>query len=464
MNLVKVIEKLIVDVDQMKERFKEEDPISVFPSEYELRSSIYGIYRRGDTVAYTGNFIPIWLYSLIPHVRKTIMFIKPVEKKEDFANYCGIYPEELSEYIIKGEVVPILANDLGKYKEEVFGNFFKTLEKEDFPLIRAQLYEDLLLSRKYEERGESIDPYRAFEKETKERAKRYRSIIENATDEQKEIYNREVEKGLAPKLEKLPHFIAERTLWQELCGNRDNVRKIEEGLKSPLEAYLNARYWHYVVVPEVYARYGIIWLADGEDYEIKKREIQIALNSSSEIEKINFLYPKSIDDRKRVLEPLTKIIDGYYKEDFVKETMKKGLIESGKYYKNIPHNYSENVRILKEVSNSWNDVIWDFVYKEKGIKEIARYHLIHGAFVVPYAIQLKDFLTGQNPISEDELKGLIDNVIYLLKLPKKKEEMKKYAESYVGELIALIKGNEKIRNMPFSVVNVHNPEQKTVVQ
>jgi hypothetical protein len=67
-------------------------------------------------------------------------------------------------------------------------------------------------------------------------------------------YNGEVEKGLAPEFKKLPHFIAEKVVWQKLCKHPQNVKEIEKGLerKNPLEAYINARFWHYVVVPDVY--------------------------------------------------------------------------------------------------------------------------------------------------------------------------------------------------------------------
>jgi hypothetical protein len=51
----------------------------------------------------------------------------------------------------------------------------------------------------------------------------------------------------------------------------------------------------------MFIRYGITWLAGGEDYEIEDRGIKIGLNSSSKIEKIKFEYPTSIEDRKIIL-------------------------------------------------------------------------------------------------------------------------------------------------------------------
>ncbi|MBN1763180.1 MAG: hypothetical protein JW878_08940 [Methanomicrobia archaeon] len=456
MPLEDLIQSMVIDVNQAK--FQEGDPISVFPEKFELYEHIYGIYRRGDNKAYQGNFIPIWMYSLIPYCRKTIIYIRPTNDKKDFVNYCGVTPKELSNLVLKGDVVPILANHFEEYKNDVFEDFFITLKKEGFELIRAQLYEDLLIAS-----ANNVEPYLAFEQGVNILETKYETIIQGLPQNTLDEYSKEVEKGLAPELNKLPHFIAEKVSWQKLCGHPQNVVEIEKGLehRNPLEAYLNARFWHYIVVPDIYARYGISWLADGEDYEIEDRGIQVGLNSSSKIERIEFDYPTSIEDRKRILEPLSKLIDKYSKDELEKELRKKGLVSSERYYKSISRSYEENTKILQENAESWNDIIKDYVQKEKS-KEVARLHLLHGAYCAFYISQLKSFLSGEGLISDDELKGLIDNIAYLFKLPKRREERERYAQTYLGKLTALVKGNEKIRNMPFSVISVSNTVESTL--
>lgn len=460
MFLKEVIEGIVVDVEQISERgdFQEGDPISVFPKEYGLDESLYGYYRRGDDNAYEGNFIPIWMYSLFPYCNKTIIYIRPDRTEEDFLNYCGIRPKELADLVLKGEVVPILDNNFDGYREDVFGDFFSLLKKEGKELIRGQLYEDMMMPKKLNKEANKG----VFENEVKERAKKYQKYITDLPKGVIEDYNKEHKKGLAPTLENIPHFIAERVCWQELAGHTENVKKIEEGLegKDPLKAYINARFWHYVVVHDFYARNGIAWMAYEEDEKIKEENVKIALNSTSEIESIEFSYPKSIEDRKTPLRPLYKLIDDYRKEGFVEELKKKGIIKSEEYYKNIPKRYEETVEKLKEVSKSWNETVKSYVEKESK-KEIARLHFLHGAMCIPYVNSLKDFILGEGIITHEDLQDLAKSIFYLVKLPKRRKKRDVWAKSMIGGLQALVRQNEKVKNTPFSVINttMSNPKK-----
>lgn len=242
--------KSITDISKLK-RFTRDDPQSIFEQYYKL-GPLVTYFRRGDYLAYRDNFIPIWLYPIL--FDGVLMYIPPREE-EWLKQYYGINLDQLRRLIEAGLVIPLIGNNLDAYSKEVFGTFVRSLP-EDKPLIRAQLFEDCCLEGQF-----------AFGKRVQQKAKEYEDALGSADATLKSQYldRRKQNPTLMPELEKLPSWVAERVVWQELCveigklsPERRNIEAIEKAVHtSPLQSYIDARTLHYIVVPIVYARGGI---------------------------------------------------------------------------------------------------------------------------------------------------------------------------------------------------------------
>lgn len=448
MGLDDVIRSMLVDVGEISKRaeFRIDQPTSVFPKEYELgEKGFYGYYRRGDTSVHTGNFIPIWLYSLIPYTIKTIIYIRPDKTKDDFYNYCGVNPEQLADLITEDKaVVPILANDPAAYKEDVFGEFFRKLKEKKIELIRGQLYEDCVSEIKFGMR---------FSDRTEELEKEYREICKKYKKNQITVYNDEKKKNpLIPDLEKLPHFTAERVAWQKLEGNEENIKEIEKALRiDPLYAYNRVRLIHYTVVPKYYSRGGITWLAKEEDEKIEYENIRVGLNNASEeTVKIQFLYPKSVRETpKGPLKFIHKLLNTYSKDDFLKDEKLGNLIETRRFYESPKEQYAENTEKIREASYPWNNAISDIVKGEE-TREVVKIRFLQGVFNAPSIPNLINFVN--NPISATP--DFLQILFYLLDIGKSREEARERINKNLNELRGIV--NLKI-NTPYSVVSVNNP-------
>lgn len=242
--------KSITDISKLK-RFTRDDPQSIFEQYYTL-GPLVTYFRRGDYLAYQDNFIPIWLYSIL--FDSVLMYIPPRDE-EWLKQYYGINLDQLRRLIEAGLVTPLIGNNLDAYSEKVFGPFVRSLP-EDKPLIRAQLFEDCCLEGQF-----------AFERRVQQKAKEYEDVLGSADAILKSQYldKRKQNPTLMPELEKLPYWVAERVVWQELCveigklsPERRNIEAIEKAVYiSPLQTYIDARTLHYIVVPIIYARGGI---------------------------------------------------------------------------------------------------------------------------------------------------------------------------------------------------------------
>jgi len=250
--------KTIFKIDQL-EKFDKSNSRSIFVPYYRL-GNLDTYYRRGDTQAYTGNFIPVWLYPIF--LDKVIMYLPPRKNEEDIYNYCGANLSQIRKLIEADLLVPLVGNDLEQYKDEVFGDFVRKLSLYK-PLIRAQLFEDALLEGDF-----------AFLDKVAERTEKYRERIEKLDAKLKSEY--EEERKINPLImhpESLPLFVAERAEWQKLFGLDKNIEYIEGALdKSPLAAYRTARTFHYIVVPKIYSRGGFTMMAYNDDLQFSEDE------------------------------------------------------------------------------------------------------------------------------------------------------------------------------------------------
>jgi hypothetical protein len=107
-----VQEKTIFKIDQLEEK---SDPRSIFLPYYTL-GELDTYYRRGDTPAYTGNFIPVWLYPIL--LDKVIMYLPPSRSGEEFTNYCGASLDQVLKLIKADLLVPMIGNSLEDYQKK----------------------------------------------------------------------------------------------------------------------------------------------------------------------------------------------------------------------------------------------------------------------------------------------------------------------------------------------------------
>ncbi len=272
-------ERLVTRIEQVPKEYRESSK-KVVEFVYGKLEPPYVYYRRGDSrLCYeeNSNFIPLWVYLLL--FNHVIFFLRatrdefrrPSPNKEAFRNYCGMYPEELPPFTEKSQIIVLLENDENNaYHKDVFGEFFEKFPR-DAKLMRAQLWEDI----QYQAEGKT------FAQKIDERKKGWLSLFNDfppsSIGQYKEVAksNDLMPKGRDDKetIDKLAGFVAEKCLWQEIHGLRENVDMIKKAMQdrqSFAEAYQLAHCFHYQVGPDVYSRNGFTALANREDFLIAR--------------------------------------------------------------------------------------------------------------------------------------------------------------------------------------------------
>lgn len=257
--------KSIYKVEEIEKVFDAQAPRSVFKPCYDLSSGLHCYYRRGDYPAYSGNFIPLWVYALL--LDKILLHL-PVYRDSTqnstdrhLYDYCGVTLDQLLELINNLDVVIPLVDDAIDDYGEGYRHFFETVPEKS--VIRARLFEDATLGQ----------ANFAFTNRVKIIEQSLQSFIESYSAEPKEEYNYwgHYINPLIPPLDKLPKFLAERIVWQQVARREASVQNIYIGIsEGPLRAYEVARLSHYFVVPRFYSRKGFTAFATGEIQRTRK--------------------------------------------------------------------------------------------------------------------------------------------------------------------------------------------------
>lgn len=464
-------EKTIYKLDQLEEK---KNPRSIFFPYYTI-GELDTYYRRGDTPAYTGNFIPVWLYPIF--LDKVIMYLPPYRSEDDFLNYCGATLDQVLKLIQADLLVPIVGNNLESYQKNVFGKFIKKLPKDE-PLIRAQLFEDALLGGDLE-----------FQRGVYNRAEEYKAKIKEFDERKIEEYKRKrAEDPLIPDLDRLPFFIAERVKWQELFGMKENVKIIENSLSpsaSPLVAYRTARTLHYVVVPKIYSRGGFTMMAYKDDLQFTDENGMIlAPEFPVGSEEIRTGGAKIIQIPMRdweVEQAVNLVIDIRKHDREVDEEEKKLTGDINKVMGSLGDTYSfqqkpieyykKNTKDLRHAFGSFSDKLLEELKRKGKSREIIR-RLSGGITSIPAALRERDIETLVD--SAEELVGMADiatspfKVIFkllieaLIKAGLVRRNDPKIEEKIVNQMrklqgIVELWGEKEKMNTPFMLVRYNNP-------
>lgn len=460
-----VKEKTIFSIDQLE---RKEDPRSIFLPYYTL-GNLDTYYRRGDTPAYTGNFIPVWLYPVF--LDKVIMYLPPYRSEDEFFNYCGATLDQLLELINADLLVPIVGNSLESYQKEVFGKFIKKLP-EDKPLIRAQLFEDALLGDDFE-----------FQREISEKAKEYQSKInEFGVRAVVEYQNEKQRNPLIPDLNKLSLFIAERVQWQKLYELKENVRLIENSLNtSPLVAYRTARTLHYVVVPKIYSRGGFTMMANNDDLQLAdedgKRLAPAFPFGSKETETVGAKIIQVPMQEWEVEQAVNLVIEIRKHDKKVAEEEKmlrgdingvmEGLWDTYSFQKEPLGKYEENTKNLHRAFGNFSNKLLEEL-KTRGRRREIITTLSAGITSIPAAIRDRDWRTLLDSV--EGLIGVADMVAtpfqsifrLLIKAGLIQEDDPRIVEEVVNQMRRLqgmveLWGEKEKMNTPFMLVRYNNP-------
>ncbi len=460
-------EKTIFSIDQLEEK---KEPRSIFLPYYEL-GNLDTYYRRGDKPAYTGNFIPVWLYPVF--LDKVIMYLPPYRSDDEFFNYCGASLDQVLELIKADLLVPIIGNSLESYQKDIFDKFIKELPK-DKPLIRAQLFEDARLDGDLE-----------FQREVSEKSKEYQLRINGFDKHAREEYNiKKQENPLIQDLSRLPFFIAERVKWQELYGLNHNVERIENSLNnSPLTAYRTARTLHYIVAPKIYSRGGFTMMAIDDDLQLTDEDGKILAPAfpfgSSETETVHAAKIVQIPMQKwEVKQAVNLVIEirKHDKEVTEEEKMLRGNIievmnrtwHTYSFQKDPIKMYKKNTIDLHSAFGTFSDKLLEEL-KRKGRRREIINTLSAGVTSIPAAIREKDRRTLVDSFEElvdlttSPLKNIVKTIwILLIKARLVQEDDPQIVQKVVNQIRTLsgsveLWGMKEEINTPFMLVQYNNP-------
>lgn len=461
--------KTIFKIDQLQKLDKDE-PRSIFTPHYKL-GDLDTYYRRGDTKAYTGNFIPVWLYPIF--LDKVIIYLPPYSKEKDIFNYCGATLSQVLELVKADLIVPLIGNDLESYQEEVFGVFIRKLP-ENKPLIRAQLFEDILLGGDF-----------GFREKVTKIAKNYGERLEKADAQLWEEYEEGRKKNpLIVAHERLPNFVGERVEWQKLFGLNENVSYIEEALsESPLAAYRTARTLHYIVVPKAYSRGGFTMMAYnddlqfGEDERGKKASILFPQGSGEVIttgERVEARIIQIPMQDWEVEQAVDLVIWIREQDKKAKEPGQKITGEISNVMERLWNTYEsqrEPLRRYKEDTELLNDAFRGFSQRardalaKKAAWDERKHILSAGLTSLPAALHegnckaLYESLEQLSGLITSPIKGILSMAIRAGFVREDEPEILKKVVEQLRKLEGIIQlwGEKEGMNTPFMLVGYHNP-------
>lgn len=464
-------ERLIYSIEQIESHFDPKEPKSIITPYYSL-PGLHIYYRRGDTKeAYEGNFIPVWVYLLF--FEAVILFIRPDNTRKKFRDYCGLYPEQLLDFIEQGRLVPLIGDTLEQYKEEVFGEFFNKFPRERH-LIRAQLWEDAYLRQDG-----------AFRATVNARADNYLSLMDDKF-ESTNISEYEVEaKGntlMPANIQKLAAFAAEKAEWHKIFGKEANVEKIEKTIvDSPLpsDTYQISHALHYFVASKIYSRGGFVGLARGEDRKISKYVpvFRAGLPSQSAVAGLKFKFPLQNDDLS-VEESLNflKEVQGHSKLGPLSLTIRdvmKRFQDVNEFHKQPMARRQENSMALREVFRDFNQELEGYLGKKKfeQLQPLKQFE-IGAATSYPAVDELTRFLVDV-PLEPGAMGIVVPmfslvwgarnypamkmSASHILRTFKDLKEIPEKIEGELGNLIIELELDDEVQKAPFILTDYPNP-------
>ena len=283
-----------VTVDPSASNFIKDDPLSIVPKEWEISNNplTYAGHRRGNDEPGNGDFIPLWLLTMLPFGNRVFFVLRPNETPESFFWYTGMTVEQAAMFVEKKRLIPQILVNPNDFKNSTFDPILKVLENEELMTFHANTYETLLWRNLFSggKTNSTFEHLKSLINNSRPNRK-----FSNSNLEVHKYHNLRGKDGklrpLMPELEKLKSWVSERIAWQyleaaisednnikEKCFN--NVKELEDKwLKaSPIEIYKKGHFIHYTATPKYYAKYGITWFAEGEDYQVC--EVEEALKSS----------------------------------------------------------------------------------------------------------------------------------------------------------------------------------------
>ena len=422
-----------VTVDPSSSNFQKDDPLSVLPKEWEIPNNplTYAGHRRGNDEPGKGDFIPLWLLTMLPFGNRVFFVLRPNETPESFFKYTGMTVEECAIFVEKKRLIPQLLVNPNDFKNSTFDPILKVLENEELMTFHANTYETLLWRNLFTggETNSTFEHLKSFINNSLPNR-----IFLNDDLEVKKYRNLRGEDGklrpLMPELEKLKSWISERIAWQHLeaatsednkikkrCFN--NFKKLEDTwLKaSPIEIYKTGHFIHYTATPKYYAKYGVTWFAGGEDYQVV--EVKEALKSS-----ITKITTESKDSNKSVSKSKdSEQTDGSFEIQIklprfcglptsFKEKEKRYEIfkDINKYIlgsdadrfllkmRNIQSDASPpemiswgNSNIKKHIENNWEPIIKDFSTQE-GMRQTIKIKALQIGTNLPFILNAMNFI------------------------------------------------------------------------
>lgn len=464
-----------VTVDPSASNFKKDDPLSIVPDDWEIPNNplTYASHRRGNDKPGEGDFIPLWLLSVLPFGNRVFFVLRPNETPESFFLYTGMTVEQAAMFVEKKRLIPQILVNPNDFKNSTFDPILKVLENEELMTFHANTYETLLWRNLFPS-GKTNSTFEHLKSLINNSLPN--RIFSNNNLEVDKYHNLRGDDGelrpLMPELEKLKSWVSERIAWQHLeaaisednkikekCFN--NVKELEDKwLKaSPIGIYKKGHFIHYTATPKYYAKYGITWFAGGEDYQAC--EVEEALKSSitnivPESQDINNSGSKSKDSDQtdgsfkiQIDFPrfygLPMSFKEKYKRDKFFNDIHKNIFgsDADRFLLKIRSIQSDasplemiswgNSNIKKYIEDCWEPMVKDFASQE-GTRQIIKFKALQIGTNLPFILKAKNFIESGEWNSSDFERD-IKSFWYLMKsFSGTREEYKSMVNSKLQEV------------------------------
>lgn len=252
--------------------WRPEDPCSVVPKEWELPRHPLGYagHRKGHGKPGDRAFIPLWLLTCLPVGNRVFFVLRPGETRASFWDYAGMTPEMAAALVAEGRLIPqiyVPPEEFGNSQGgATFAPVLATLVRERLPLAHANAFETLLARHHglVGETGVWADLKATWAGKLPDRAFTAAQAVDYTAFRERE--------PVAPAVEGLKGFVAERMAWQALerasAGDAKARKAAQRNLnrlarawrtKGPEGIYWTGNLAHFGVTSRYYCRDGFAW-------------------------------------------------------------------------------------------------------------------------------------------------------------------------------------------------------------